>query len=229
MIGVKFNAKDLVKKLTNTVEYSDAFLKEVKRSERVIAQKVADTSIEVFYEYLDGLARSHPGMLHHVYEWGSVGNPFERLFELERNMVGSNGTITVRFLESVTTPSNGSEPFYDKAAIMEEGNPVIVNEKDARVLFFEIDGEEFFRHGPIFIANPGGSATRGSFLRAFNEFYTTYFTQVYLRSVKFYDHFKVPTEYYNNFYSATKSKGSAKSMGRAAALSWIQKAPGVDT
>ncbi len=225
MIGVRFNARDLVSTLTNTVNYSKGFLNEVKRSEPKLAQKVADMSIDVFYDYLDGLARSHPGMLHHVYEWGQIGDPFGRLYQLQRNMLGNTGSIRADFLESTTTSSNSSEPFYDKATIMEEGSPVVVTEKDAQVLFFEIDGEEFFRHGPIFIANPGGSATRGSFVRAFNEFYTSYFSQVYLRSIRFYDHFNTPKDFLKNFRQASKST-SASNLGRAAALSWILTSPG---
>ena len=225
MIGVRFNAKDFISTLSNTVNYSRGFLNEVKRSEPKLAQKVADMSIDVFYEYLYGLSRSHPGMLHHVYEWGQIGDPFGRLYELQRTMAGNSGKITVDFLESNVASSTSSEPFYDKATLMEEGTPVIVTEKDAKVLFFEIDGEEFFRNGPIYIANPGGSATRGSFVKAFNEFYTIYFNQVYLRSIRFYEHFNTPTDFLKNFRQASKSRGAAN-IGRTAALSWIQKAPG---
>ena len=109
---------------------------------------------------------------------------------------------------------------------MEEGIPVVINETEAEALFFVIDGEEFFRTGPIFIANPGGSATRGSFVKAFNEFYSLYFNQVYLKSIGFYKHFSNPTEYSKYFKNAIKTK-SARSLGKSAALSWIQKAPGI--
>lgn len=226
MIGVKFNTKDLVDKLLATTNYSNAFISQLKTSEPKIAQKIADTSISAFYDYLDGLARSHPGMLHHVYEWGQVGDPFGRLYELQRVLMRNSANIRVEFLESTSVPDNGTEAFYNKAAIMEEGISVVVNEKDASVLFFEIDGEEFFRHGPIFIANPGGSATRGSFLKAFNEFYTSYFTQVYLRAIRFYEHFDTPQEFMKNFNSAVRSKSGAARIGRMAALSWVQRAPG---
>jgi len=225
MIGVKFNPSDLVKTLTNSVRYSQGFLTELKQREPQLSKKVGEFSIESFYDYLDGLARSHPGMLHHVYEWGQIGDPFARLYELKQAFSNSSATITANFLDSQSVSENGTEPFYDKARIMEEGIPVVINEKDARVLFFEIDGEEFFRHGPIYIANPGGSATRGSFLNAFNEFYTKYFTQVHLEAIGFYKHFSNPQEFINNFKDAVKS-GSASSKGKKAALSWIERAPG---
>lgn len=226
MIGVRLNTSDLIKTLKNTVEYSTAFVQEIKRQEPKLAQKVGDLSVEVFYEYLDGLARSHPGMLHHVYEWGQIGNPFGRLYELGM-AVGKRGvTITAEFLQSDVPSPTSNEPFYDKAQIMEDGIPVVVTEKDAEVLFFEIDGEEFFRHGPIYIANPGGSATRGAFVKAFNDFYTNYFSQVYLTSIKFYNHFEDPKEFTRNFARAVKTRGGADRAGRSAALSWVAKAPG---
>jgi hypothetical protein len=222
MIGVKFNSTDLIKTLNNTVQYTQGFLTELKRQEPALAKKVGDLSIDVFYEYLDGLARSHPGMLHHVYEWGQVGNPSERLYELRQALSKQSSTISVNFLDSNSVSDNGTEPFYDKAKIMEEGIPVVINEKNANVLFFEIDGEEFFRRGPIYIANPGGSATRGSFLNAFNEFYTKYFMQFYLESIGFYKHFSNPQEFSKNFRSAVKSRGASK-VGNQTALSWINK------
>ena len=225
MIGVKFNSTDLIKTLNNTVQYTQGFLTELKRQEPALAKKVGDLSIDVFYEYLDGLARSHPGMLHHVYEWGQVGNPSERLYELRQALSKQSSTISVNFLDSNSVSDNGTEPFYDKAKIMEEGIPVVINEKNANVLFFEIDGEEFFRRGPIYIANPGGSATRGSFLNAFNEFYTKYFMQFYLESIGFYKYFSSPQEFSKNFRNAVKNSGSSR-IGTQTALSWIEKSPG---
>lgn len=224
-VQVKFNPKKLVDTMNNIVNYSDGFIKELKNSESKLNKKVANTSINAFYDYLDGLARSHPGMLHHVYEWGQVGDPFGRLYELKMSVGGRSVSVDAEFLYSDTPSNDGSEPFYDKAFIMEEGIPVTVTEKDASALFFEIDGEEFFRHGPITIANPGGSATRGSFVKAFNEFYKDYFQNVYLSSIRFYNHFRNPKEYEKNIRIAAKNK-AAYTLGKKVALSWIEKAPG---
>lgn len=225
MIGVRIDAKDLIRTLQNTVDYSKGFVTEVKRLEPRLTKKVSDLSIDVFYEYLDGLARSHPGMLHHVYEWGQTGDPFGRLYELTQQVKGNTSTIVSNFLSSDSISDNGTEPFYDKAAIMEEGIPVIVTEKDASILFFEIDGVEFFRKGPIYIANPGGTEVRGSFLKAFNEFYTKYFNEFYLQSIGFYNHFSSPEEFSKNFNNAVRSRG-ALNYGKRSALSWIEKSTG---
>jgi hypothetical protein len=226
MIGVSFNASDLITTLNNTVKYTNSFLTESKRGETKVATKISNLSIEVFYDYLDGLARSHPGMLHHVYEWGQIGNPTERLFELKLSLAKNAGIISVDLLQSTSLPENGNDAFYDKASIMEEGIPVIITEKEAQSLFFEIDGEEFFRKGPIYIANPGGEGTRGSFVKAFNEFYTLYFDKVFLQSIRFYEHFSDPKDYKTSFRSAAKSKSGASGIGKKAALSWIDRTPG---
>jgi hypothetical protein len=226
-IAVKFNTTKLNRTINNVIKYSDGFLTETKQSKNKIAMRMANTSVNAFYQYLDGVARMHPGMLHHIYEWGQVGNPFARLVELNVK-VGQGGiTVGADFIESTTSPKSGSDPFYNKAQIMEDGEPITVQEKDAEVLFFEIDGQEFFRKGPIVIENPGGEAVRGSFVRTFNEFYGSYFSQVYLRSIKFYEHFQNPKPYARNFNSAIRTS-NAKGAGKAAAMQWINSAPGDD-
>lgn len=224
MIRSRVKADDLIKKLNNTVKYSNGFIAELNKNKALLNQKVGSTSIAAFYDYLDGLARLHPGMLHHVYEWEGVGDPMERLYDLSLQVNNTSAVIDAEFLESNVPSQDGGEPFYNKAIIMEEGIPVVINEKNAKALAFTINGEEYFRVGPITIPNPGGEATRGSFVEAFNEFYGKYFTEVYLSAIKFYDYFSNPKVYENYFSSGVKGGGS--STGKAAALSWIAKAPG---
>jgi hypothetical protein len=224
---MKINSKEAMKVLNNVVDYSEGFIKESKARESYVAGKIASTSITAFYEYLDVLAKTNPGMLHHVYEWGQVGDPGSRLVRLKKILAGKKVEVDADFLPSTSIPDNGSEAFWNKAEIMEEGITVEVNEVSAQALFFQIDGEEFFRTGPIIIENPGGEQVRGSFVRAFEEFYNNYLDQVYLRSIRFYDHFTKSREFESNFNAAVRS-GSAASMGRRTALSWIINAPGED-
>jgi hypothetical protein len=221
------NSKQAMKVLNNVVDYSEGFIRESKARESYVAGKIASTSITGFYEYLDVLARTNPSMLHHVYEWGQVGDPGSRLVELKKILAGKKVGVNAKFLPSTSVPENGSEAFWNKAEIMEEGITVEINEVSAQALFFQIDGEEFFRTGPIIIENPGGEQVRGSFIRAFEEFYNNYLDQVYLRSIRFYDHFTKSREFESNFNAAVRS-GSAASMGRRTALSWIINAPGED-
>jgi hypothetical protein len=224
MITARIRGEDVLRMLKNSVEYSDSFMRELKGSQDILNAKVGEESVDAFYDYLDGLARIHPGMLHHVYEWGQVGNPMGRLFDLTMSSNKTSAVITAEFLESDVPSPTSSEPFYDKAQIMEDGITVTINEVEAKALFFEIDGEEFFRSGPIVIANPGGQATRGSFLQAFDEFYGSYFTEVHLKAIRFYKYFSNPKAFETYFGSAVR--GGAASKGRKAALSWIMNAPG---
>ena len=226
MYNIIFDTKELNLMLTNLVRYSDGFIKETKAKESYVALKLGQTSINAFYEYLDALARTNPGMLHHVYEWGQVGNPAARIYELKKVLGGNKIDIQADFLQSSSSPDDNSEPFYDKANIMEEGIPITVQGTEANAMFFEINGQEYFRVGPITIENPGGQAVRGAFVSSFEEFYNVYFDDIYLKAIRFYDHFSNPIEYEKNFVAGVKGGGS--SLGRKTALSWILKAPGDD-
>jgi hypothetical protein len=220
---VSFDTKNFTKTITNIVKYSEGFIAEAKRNESSLAKGVAELSVDVFYDYLDGLARTHPGMLHHVYEWGQVGNPAERLFELTTKVSGKYVEVAANFLQSSSVSENSNEPFYNKAEIMEDGVPVVINQVNAKALFFVVDGEEFFRLGPIVILNPGGEATRGSFVKAFNEFYNQYFEDVFLQSIRFYDKLRNPKQY-SAYVKASSKSQNAYSLGKNAGLAWIRGA-----
>jgi hypothetical protein len=225
MYTIKFDGKEAMKMLNNVVSYSNGFIKETKAQEKTIASRLADTSIDAFYDYLDTLARTNPGMLHHVYEWGAVGDPDSRLVELKKRLSGKSAQIDSEFVTSSSIPEGGSEPFYEKAEIMEEGIPITVQAVQAKAMFIQYNGDEFFTAGPIVIENPGGEGVRGSFVAAFEEFYNTYFDQVYLRAIRFYQHFENPKGFESNFNSAVNS-GNAAGIGRTTALKWVMNMPG---
>jgi hypothetical protein len=227
MISVKFDAKKMVKTINNIINYSDGYIQETKKNEAKIANKIAKISVDVFYQYLDGLARMHPDMLHHVYEWGEVGNPGSRLYKLKTISMGKSVGVGAQLLNSNSIKEGSTEPFYDKASIMEYGESVTVTEKEAQSLFFEIDGVEYFRKGPITIANPGGEAVRGSFVRAFNEFYSNYFSEVYLRSIGLYKQLKEAKEYKKNVVVASKGV-NPRLIGKNSAMQWVANIPGDD-
>ena len=224
MYSVRVDGKEARKVLNNLVEYSDGFITETKAKESTITQRLTDMSIDQFYTYLDQLARVNPGMLHHVYEWGMVGDPSGRLYELKRKLSKSTGIVTADFIESQVPTQNSDQVFYDKATIMEEGITVIVNEVEAEALFFEVDGVEYFRTGPIVIENPGGPDVRGSFVEQFEQFYNVYFDEVYLRAIRFYQYFMDAKPYEQNFKAAMKS-GNARGIGKKTALSWVMNMP----
>lgn len=227
MISVKFNTKQFSDTIKNITNYSEGFIEEAKLQKKVLSETMADIGIDAFYNYLDGLARMHPGMLHHVYEWGEVGNPSGRLFELSKSISGKGVEISADFLQSTSVSQKSNEPFYDKAMIMELGETIIVSEGDAQALFFEVDGQEIFVKGPIVIENPGGEGVRGSFVEAFNEFYQVYFSEIYLRSIRFYKTLEEARPYRTGIKAASKSKNS-RTLGKNAASQWINSVKGDD-
>jgi len=134
---------------------------------------------ERFMKAADNYARRNPKKMHHVYEWGSIGNSTKRLFVLERSsVIGGDLIISSRFLPSkMPVPINPEllspgrtgkivsrrSIFKDKASVMESGNMVSFTAR--RVLaFMGGNGMVFIRPGTtINIAHPGGIQTKGSF------------------------------------------------------------------
>ena len=123
--------------------------------------------------------------------------------------VESDNVYSVRF--RVVSEDKNRTSHWSPVFVIESTTPVAVN-------------GEVVVSGPIVIANPGGEATRGSFVQAFDEFYGSYFTEVHLKAIRFYQYFANPKVFEKYFASATK--GGASSKGRKAALSWIMNAPG---
>lgn len=222
---VKYDLSDFNKKMKNMAQYGIGFATEAKRSEGKLARKLGEASIDGFYDFLDAMARMHPEMLHHVYEWDRVGNPGARLYEVKTTGASARAiTINADFLPSRSTSDQYSTPFVNKAEVMELGLPVVIERVNAQSLFFTQDGQEFFRMGPIVIENPGGEAVRGSFLRFFEMFYNRYFEDIYLNSINFYKHMSETTEFTKNFEAGVRRGGY--NVGRRAAEKWINSAPG---
>lgn len=134
---------------------------------------------EDFGLYVDALARGKPKSLHHVYEWGRVGDANARLFTL--NKFASEGIsfqLNFELLPSKKfVPSNKNNKKYvfsEKALIMEEGIPVIISPKASKRLVFEIDGEVVFmpKGASVTVPRPGGKASTNQFKLAYSRFFS---------------------------------------------------------
>lgn len=136
----------------------------------------------------DNYARANPKKMHHVYEWGKVGNKTARLFVLERSIVlGGNLLIKTKFLPSkVPVPINPEllQPgksgkyvtkksiFAHKADVMEAGTPVSFNAKRTLAIVGN-SGVAFIAPGTqINILHPGGIQTMHAFGSYIVEWYT---------------------------------------------------------
>ena len=125
--------------------------------------------------------------MHHVYEWGRIGDSEARLFVLERSQILYGDLIvSAKFLPSIMpVPINPAllqagrtgkvvsrtSVFKNKAEVMEAGTPVSFQAK--RVLaFMGNNGIAFVAPGTqINILHPGGIQTRNAFASFMLEWY----------------------------------------------------------
>ena len=165
----------------------EEFIKTLKANQDILNQNLGNESIDAFYEYLDGLARNHPGMLHHVYEWGKLGMPSGRLFFLWKESA-TNGTLIIKpgFIQSRTKvpvdpllriPGRTGKSvaskhiFRNKASVMESGRTIVY--RTSKNLPMTQDGKVRFVAAGTVIRNPhpGGKEVKGSFENYFNYWF----------------------------------------------------------
>lgn len=159
MIAVRLNDSTLMKSLNNIIDYSVGFLDGIQKGKQVFLKNLGKDVTEFLKEYIDASARVNPSRLHHIYEWYQTGSPNARLFDIEYT-VSNLGLSFKSTLSQSRTIRNGSRvPFYDKARIMEQGIPVTIMPVEAKVLSFEVDGEQVFTPGPVVVDNPGRKYT----------------------------------------------------------------------
>lgn len=164
--------------------------------------RLAEFIADALGKYIDSQARINPESLHHVYEWGSVGSQNSRLFYLNGVATGSLITISGQFLPSSSVSDTSSEPFTNKANIMENQIGIVISPKNSDFLVFEDEGETVFTRNSIYIENPGGDAVAGSFGRTVDFFFTQYFTNALL--APFLAELSMPIEYTKNFRAGTR-------------------------
>jgi hypothetical protein len=217
---VKTNTASFEKKMNNIIKYSYGFIDGANRGKTSFLKNLGTETIKALYQYIDVNAKMNQSALHHIYEWYQVGSPSARLYELNYTVSNLGLSINSQFKQSRTVSQDSTTPFYNKATIMEQGNPVtIVPKKSA--LAFDIGGETIFTKKEVVVRNPGGKEVQGSFERTFDEFMTVYFKQSFLRSSGLYDYINKPVLYKKNI--AAGSKGG-KNVGISTGFKWIANA-----
>ena len=181
MINVKINAMQLNKTLNNVVDYSEGFLKGIDMKSIEFNNEVANFTHAALNKYIDSQARMNPLRLHHVYEWGKAGNQSSRLFEFDTRVLGRTISFSGKFLPSKSISNTSSEPFVNKANIMENDIQVVIEPKNSDVLVFENNGETVFTTNAIYIDHPGGDEVAGSFGETVSNFFDNYFTNGLLK------------------------------------------------
>jgi hypothetical protein len=222
---VNLDSRAMEKTLQNVVNYSFGFLEGAQSGKKVMLDNLGKGTIEALGQYIDAMAKGDQYAMHHVYEWYQTGSPAARLFDLNYTISNSGLSLKSSFRQSTTVSEDSTEPFYDKARIMENGIPVTISPK-RKALVFEEGGDTIFVSKPITINNPGGAAVEGAYQRTFDLFFTSYFTQAFLKSSGLFDYIKKPVLYKKNVAAGAKG---GRGVGKKVGYTWIANATiGVD-
>lgn len=203
LFRVKINNKDLNKKLNNVVKYSNGFVDGIEINKIILMNRLGEYVVDALGKYIDAQARGNPDALHHIYEWGATGSQGGRLFKMNASATKNIIMINGSFLPSSSVSDTATEPFVDKANIMENGIGITIEPRDSDVLAFEADGQTVFTMNSVYIANPGGDAVAGSFGRVVEEFFSVYFTRMLLKP--FLDELSTAEEFVQYFAQGARS------------------------
>lgn len=203
MVVAKFDNRELNRILNNSVKYSNGFLDGVDAGQIIFMNRLGQFVADALGQYIDAQARANPEKLHHVYEWSATGSMSARLFDFDVSASKEFINISGKFLPSRSIAENSSEPFVDKAYIMENQISVTISPKNSEVLVFESDGETVFTVNDIYIANPGGDGVANGFGSTVDFFFSNFFTNALLRP--FMKKISTPEEFSQFFAQGTKS------------------------
>jgi len=182
LISVRFDDKELVRKLNNSVDYSYGFVEGINMKKFMFMRFLGGYAAEALGKYIDSMARMNPGKLHHVYESNEVGKESARLFEFTVVATAERISFIGSFLPSSKPSEKSKEPLVNKANIMENGIAITISPKKSDFLVFESDdGETVFTRNAIVIEHPGGDEVAGSFGDTVDAFFSQYFTNALLR------------------------------------------------
>lgn len=203
------------------IDYSLGFLEGVKSGKKAFLKSLGEQTIQAMKEFVDSNARINPDALHHVYEWYQVGSPDARLFDIEYTVSNLGLSLKSTLSQSTSIQAGSTTPFYDKARIMEEGIPVRIVPRKAKALSFEVDGEQVFTKGEVYIDNPGGTQVQGSLERTLDMFMNQYFTQAFLYNIGIDKYFNNTSVFKKNFAAGVRR---GKSVGMETGYRWIVNA-----
>ena len=221
MISTIINDVQFIKDMDNIVKYSLGYLDGIQRGKKNLIANIGKHTIESLKQFIDSNARVNPKMLHHMYEWYENGSPNARLFNIDYKVIGDGLSINYSFRQSTTASSTSTTPFYDKARIMEYGIPVMIRPVNAKVLRFEIDGEEVFTSKDVLVSHPGGPNVKQGFEDTVKLFFKNYFTQAFMFSSGLRSYLENQYMYKQGFPIGKKS---GRSYGEEVGYNWISKA-----
>jgi hypothetical protein len=187
MIRLQIDTKEMMSEIQNKLNGAKELMSPSVLNE--LSKIVFTITSERFMISADSYARANPKKMHHVYEWGGIGNPTKRLFVLKReSLLGGDMVINSIFLPSrMPVPINPEllragktgkavtkkNIFRDKAEVMESSRNVSFTAKKV-LAFMGSNGIVFIKPGTtINIAHPGGIGTKNAFAEYMLEWYIT--------------------------------------------------------
>jgi hypothetical protein len=223
MIDAKFNSDQFLKDMNQIVEYSAGFIEGAKLGKVDLMEQIGSAVVEALKQFIDTNARMSPQALHHVYEWYRTGSPEARLFDIQYIATHVGLSFNSTFRQSASLKMGSKVPFYDKAEIMEKGIPVTIIPQSRKPLVFESNGETVFTKSPVTVSNPGGDSVQGGYQNVFDQFFSKYFSQSFLRSSRILDHLNDPTPFKANLSGA---KNGGRKFGINVGYRWVAKSKG---
>lgn len=217
---IRVDHKKFMRDMNNVVNYAEGFLDGAQQGKPRLIKNLGENLKIILGEYIDSSARVNPSELHHVYEWYSTGSPEARLFTLHYTVVGNGLSMRAQVRQSKTVKQGSTTPFRNKAYVMENGISVTIKPRNSEVLVFEDDGETVFTRQPVFVENPGGTATVNGLEKTFKEFFLSYMSQSMLFSSGMMQNLKMPVEFKKNLRAG---KNGGRSVGVSAGIRWIGK------
>jgi hypothetical protein len=221
MIVTRFNSNEFIREIGNVLNYSVGFTEGAKLGKTNLLDSIGKKTVESLKLFIDSNARANPAMLHHIYEWHRTGSPSARLFEINYNVNLRNISFSTTFSQSQKIKRGSSEPFVNKAEVMESGRSVTISPRNSEVLSFEDNGEQIFTRNSVVVSNPGGPEVAGSYQRVLDSFFNNYFSQSFLQSSGIAKYIKVPMAYKKNIRAGARG---GRSVGVSTGYEWISKA-----
>lgn len=221
MILIQFEQKKFAKEMNNIIAYSQGFVEGIQLGRKKMVSNFAQEIKESIRQYFDSMARVSPQSLHHVYEWDEVGNPSARLFDINCEVQNSGISVQGEFRQSSSIKSGSSVPFYNKAEVMERGIPVRIRPVRSNTLAFKDGLEDVFIKGEVTVRDPGGTETTGSFSKTFDDFFGTYFSQVFVLSSGVLQDLENVSDFARNL---NRGKSFGRDAGIVAGKRWAEQA-----
>ena len=103
---------------------------------------------------------------------------------------------------------------------MENGTPVTISPRKAKVLAFDINGQTIFTPNSVTIDNPGGQS-QGQFAKVLDSFFSVYFKQSFLKASGLSEHFKNAKVFKENIRAGARG---GRSVGVSTGSRWVATA-----